>query len=253
MDRTEGIGLGVAVAAHVVLFAMLSIALVAREEPPRREAVAVTLTDDIGLQAMATDRSAPAAQDRSLEEDLDSMIPDVVEPMPRPRVEPTPPPPQRTERRAETPRERRPERTQPRNRSSRLAGITEGIGTADDSGTSASAAPVSASDRSNLISRIVNAWRPCYNLGSLSGTAAEDIVVRLRIQPARDGSLSRNQVSVVGARGVTAANRQYEAQMVEAARSAVLNPRCPLPPLPDALYENGWSDVIINFIPGQLT
>jgi hypothetical protein len=58
---------------------------------------------------------------------------------------------------------------------------------------------------------------------------------------------------VLGTRGVDGSNRQYESQMVEAARSAVLNPRCPLPPLPAALYENGWSDVVLNFIPAQLT
>ncbi|MBC2776095.1 hypothetical protein [Parasphingopyxis marina] len=253
MDRIERIGLGAAIVAHLLLFALLSIALVARDEPPRREAVAVTLADEIGLQPSATDRPAPAAQDSTLQQDLDSMVPDIVEPLPQPRVEPTPAPRQ-TERRTPTPpRERQPERTQPRSQSSRMNGITEGIGQANDTGTSASAAPVSSSDRSNLISRITNAIRPCYNLGSLSGTAAEDIVVRLRIQPSRDGSLGRGQVSVLGTRGVDGSNRQYESQMVEAARSAVLNPRCPLPPLPAALYENGWSDVVLNFIPAQLT
>ncbi|NNC73576.1 MAG: cell envelope integrity protein TolA, partial [Sphingomonadaceae bacterium] len=118
---------------------------------------------------------------------------------------------------------------------------------------SSSQAQVSASDQSNLISRITNAVRPCYNLGSLSGTSAEDIVVRLRIQPSRDGSLSSRQVSVLGAQGVNGSNREYQRQMVEAARSAVLNPRCPLPSLPDSMYENGWSDVVLRFIPAQLT
>jgi hypothetical protein len=256
VERAERIGLGLAVIGHVGLFAILSYTLIPREELPRREAVAVTLSDDIGEFATATDRPAPASEERALEDDLEAMVPQEAEPLPQPRVTPTPAPPRTVERRTEpTPRrETPPQRREPaQSRSSRISGITEGIGTTNDTGTSASNAPVSASDRSNLISRIVTAVRPCYNLGSLSGTAAEDIVVRLRIQPSRDGSLSRSQVTVLGARGVNGSNREYQRQMVEAAQSAVLNPRCPLPPLPDALYDNGWSDVVLNFIPAQLT
>ncbi|QLC22535.1 cell envelope integrity protein TolA [Parasphingopyxis sp. CP4] len=255
MERSERIALGAAAIGHVALFAVLSFTLLTRDEVPRREAVAVTLSDDIGEFASAADRPAPAAERRDLDDDLDPMTQPEVEPLPQPSVTPKPPDPRPAERRTE----RRPEpRTQPerrpeQRRSSRISGITDGIGTTNDSGTSRSQAAVTGADRSNLISRIVNAVRPCYNLGSLSGTAAEDIVVRLRIQPDRDGSLSRNQVSVLGARGVSGGNRQYQAQMIEAARAAVLNPRCPLPPLPDALYENGWSDVVLNFIPAQLT
>ncbi|MEM8695698.1 MAG: cell envelope integrity protein TolA [Pseudomonadota bacterium] len=254
MDRAERIGLGAAAIGHVALFALLSFTLLTRDEVPRREAVAVTLTDDIGPIATATDRPAPAAERRDLEDDLDAMVPPEIEPLPQPSITPTPAPSRSAERRTETrPAPRSEQRRSQQRRSSRIAGITDGIGSTNDSGTSRSQATVSSADRSNLISRIVNAVRPCYNLGSLSGTSAEDIVVRLRIQPGPDGSLSRNQVSVMGARGVNGGNRQYESQMIEAARSAVLNPRCPLPPLPDALYEDGWSDVVLNFIPAQLT
>ncbi|WP_299322058.1 hypothetical protein [Parasphingopyxis sp.] len=255
MDRAERIALGAAAIGHVALFAILSVTLLTREELPRREAVAVTLSDDIGAFASAADRPAPAAERRDLADEIDVMDPPDIEPLPQPSITPTPAPPRPAERRTERRPETRPERRPPREqrRTSRIAGITDGIGSTNDSGTSRSQAPVSGADRSNLISRIVNAVRPCYNLGSLSGTSAEDIVVRLRIQPSRDGSLSRSQVSVLGARGVNGSNRQYESQMVEAARSAVLNPRCPMPPLPDALYENGWSDVVLNFIPAQLT
>lgn len=256
MDRTERFSIGVAVIGHIGLFAILSYTLIARDEIPRREAVAVTLAEDIGPIATATDRPASASEQQALEDDLDAMLPPEIEPLPQPSVTPSPAPPRPVERRADpTPeRQTRPEpQRQTERRSSRISGITDGIGSTNDTGTSTSQATVSASDRSNLISRIVNAVRPCYNLGSLSGTAAEDIVVRMRIQPSRDGSLSRRQVSVLGTRGVNGSNREYERQMVEAARSAVLNPRCPLPPLPDALYDNGWSDVVLNFIPAQLT
>lgn len=255
MDRTERIGLGVAAIGHVGLFAILSYSLIVRDEIPRREAVAVTLAEDIGPIVTAMDRPASASEQRALEDDLDSMVPPEIEPLPEPGVSPAPAPPRATERRTDpTPtRNVQSERRPPPRRSSRISGITDGIGPTSDAGTSTSQAAVSASDRSNLISRIVNAVRPCYNLGSLSGTAAEDIVVRLRIQPSRNGSLSRGQVSVKEVRGVNGSNREYERQMVAAARSAALNPRCPLPPLPAALYDNGWSDVILNFIPAQLT
>ncbi len=260
MERTERIALGVAVIGHIGLFAILSYTLIPRETVPRREAVAVTLSDDIAEFATATDRPAPASEERAMEDDLQAMVPQEIEPLPQPRVTPTPTPtptPRRTvERRTEpTPRrETQPERREPaRTRRSRVTGITEGIGTTTDTGTSASNAPVSASDRSNIMSRIIGAYRPCYRLGSLSGTAAEDIVVRLRMRPSREGRLSSSQVEIEGYRGVDASNRQYQQQMGEAARSAVLNPACSFPTLPASMYENGWSDVIINFIPGQLT
>ncbi len=249
MDRAERLGLGVAIVAHIGLFAALSVALVARDDIPRREAVAVTLTDEIGDFASASDRAAAADYDRALEDDLEAPEPPMLEDTPLPKPDAVP---QAAEERAERPVERRAEAT-PRRRSSRISGIMDGIGASRDTGTSAAQAPVTGADRSNIISRIVNAVRPCYNLGSLGGTAAEDIVVSLRIQPSPDGTLNRSQVSVRGTRGVNGRNREYERQMIEAARAAVLNPRCPLPPLPDELYENGWSDIVLNFIPAQLT
>ncbi len=267
MDNSERISLGVAIAAHAALFAVLSYGLVPRTPEPRREAVSVTLAEDVGLTATARDRPAPAAS--AAPPALSEYVPPILQPSPQPSVSPSPQPsasrtPEPAERvrprRTETRREaagsvdrrdrRRPDRQE---RPNRMAGITEGISPTNDTGTSSSQASVSSSDQANLISRITNAIRPCYNLGSLSGTAAEDIVVRLRIQPSRDGSLSSRQVSVLGAQGVNGSNREYQRQMVEAARSAVLNPRCPLPSLPANMYENGWSDVVLRFIPAQLT
>lgn len=268
MERGEQIGLGVAVAAHVLLFIILAFGLVPRVEEPRRETVSVTLTDNIGEISTARDRPAPAAQPSPERfEQIEPMpLPDLI-PAPQPTVRPTPSP-----RPAERtrPRERPPERTRapsepidrnrerpdnistnrPRN-PNRIAGITEGISPSTDTGTSSSQAQVSSSDQSNLISAITRHIRRCYNLGSMGGTAAEDIVVTLRLRPARSGSINSGQISVVRTRGVEGANRQYERQMTEAARSAVLS--CGFPDLPDTMYDNGWSDVVLNFIPAQLT
>lgn len=267
MDNSERLSLGVAIVAHAALLAALTYGLSLREPPPQREAVAVTLTDDIGLTASARDRPAPGAGTPTVPE-FGEIIPlpmqPIIDPLPQPSVTPTPsasrPTPERTRPRRETRRDARPppdtrnrRRPDRQPRSNRMAGITEGISPDSTSGSSSSQASVSSRDQASLISRITNAIRPCYNLGSLSGTAAEDIIVRLRIQPSRDGSLSSGQVSVLGAQGVSGSNREYQRQMVEAARSAVLNPRCPLPDLPDNMYENGWSDVVLRFIPAQLT
>lgn len=256
MDRAERIGLGVAIAAHLVLFAALSFGLATRDNP-KRQTVAVTLTDEIGEIATATDLPAPASRSEDFEP---SPLPTRDELTPQARFDPTPPPPRpsptRTERRPEPARpQRSPSRSdsRPRRRpDTRLDGITEGI-SPNATGSSASNATVSASDRANLISRVVSAVRPCYNLGSLSGTAAEDIVVSLRLRPSRNGTISSGQITVSGYRGVTGANREYRQQMAEAARAAVLNPRCSFPNLPDDMYENGWSDIVLNFVPAQLT
>jgi hypothetical protein len=253
MDRAERLSFGLAVIAHGVLFAALAVGLTPRDPAPQREAVAVTLAEDFGEFAAATEAPAAASADRSLEDDLESMEPPKVEPLPQPTITPTPAPPQPTvERRPETRQDRQPDQRSQR-RSSRIANITDGIGRTSDSGSSTNQASISTADRNSLITRITNAIRPCYNLGSLSGTAAEDIIVRLRLQPDRDGRLSRRQVTVMAARGVNASNRAYQQQMIEAARSAVLNPRCRLRNLPDAMYEGGWSDVTLNFRPAQLT
>lgn len=66
MERTERIALGVAVIGHIGLFAILSYTLIPRETVPRREAVAVTLSDDIAEFATATDRPAPASEERAM-------------------------------------------------------------------------------------------------------------------------------------------------------------------------------------------
>ncbi|MEQ9662639.1 MAG: hypothetical protein RLN87_08845 [Parasphingopyxis sp.] len=270
MERGEQIGLGVAIVAHALLFVILSSTLLVREEIPRREAVSVVLTDNIGETSTARDR--PAAAARPSPESIDRIeplpLPDVI-PTPQPSVSPAPRPSTRPTERVRPRQRERPRQTQREasgpvdrgdrrradnissSRPNRMAGITDGISASNDSGTSSSQAPVGASDQASLISAITRHVRRCYNLGAMGGTAAEDIIVSLRLQPSRNGSISGGQISVRSTRGVNGSNRQYERQMQEAARSAVLS--CGFPDLPDNMYENGWSDVVLNFIPAQLT
>jgi len=56
---------------------------------------------------------------------------------------------------------------------------------------------------------------------------------------------------VVEQTGVTGGNSSYARQMAEIARRAVL--RCSPVSLPAELYEGGWDDFELRFIPGQLS
>jgi hypothetical protein len=87
----ERLGLIVAVAAHIGLFAWLALWRPVAEvvEPP--ETVAVTLSEDVGLVATTPEPSAdpaPAAAPMI----GDSLPPPVAEPLPRPELRPDPPP-----------------------------------------------------------------------------------------------------------------------------------------------------------------
>lgn len=96
MDKAERIGLGVATAGHVILFAVLSLGLVSTSRPLPRlsDPVDVQLVDEVGLR--------PAAPVISQEAPAPSVAPEVgppeeaapPEPAPVPPApEPTPPPP----------------------------------------------------------------------------------------------------------------------------------------------------------------
>ncbi len=60
MERTEKVGLGVAAAGHVLLFAILSLGIVstARLPPPHTEPIDVQLVDLIGMRSAAPKAAA---------------------------------------------------------------------------------------------------------------------------------------------------------------------------------------------------
>ena len=113
----------------------------------------------------------------------------------------------------------------------------------------ARAAKVGARDLASIAGLIRRQVQPCYDLGPLAGTSAMDIVTVLRLQFRADGSIAAATVS--DQEGVSADNRGYARQMAELSRRAVL--RCaPLKGLPPDLYEGGWADFDMGFIPRQL-
>ena len=99
MDRSEKIGLGVAVVGHVLLFGALSLGFLAAPELPKKieqQPIDVSLVPDVALEATAPQSvETPAesvAPDEGAPEDAAPPAPEEAEPEPKP--DPVPPAPQ---------------------------------------------------------------------------------------------------------------------------------------------------------------
>ena len=97
MDRAETVGLGVAVAGHVVLFGLLSVGFLATPNPEKLRAtpVEVSLVPEVALESAAPQPAAEPAQSTAPEEGPpeDAAPPEPAPPKPAP-PEPRPAPPQ---------------------------------------------------------------------------------------------------------------------------------------------------------------
>lgn len=109
MDRAEKVGLGIAIAGHVLLFGALSLGLLSRTPPvpPPPPAIDVSLVDKVGLEAAAPKSVTPPAQSKAPEQGLpddapakpaEASEPDPTPPAPKPKAvrppKPSPAPPQ---------------------------------------------------------------------------------------------------------------------------------------------------------------
>lgn len=103
MQRSEAIGLGVALVGHAVLFGLLSLGFLASEpEKPKQKPIDVTLVDEVGLQAQAPQAVEPPAEaqapDQGPAEEAappapkEEAKPDPVPPAPQPKAAPAPKP-----------------------------------------------------------------------------------------------------------------------------------------------------------------
>lgn len=96
MDRAEKVGLGLAVAGHVVLFGLLSVGFLATPNPIKlqQQPVEVSLVRDVGLEATAPQAESPPAQSVAPDqgEPEDAAPPTPVEAAPEPKPEPKPVP-----------------------------------------------------------------------------------------------------------------------------------------------------------------
>ena len=64
MDRAEKVGLGIAVAGHLVLFGLLSVGFLSTPNPEKLQQtpMEVSLVKDVGLEATAPQAVTPPAQ-----------------------------------------------------------------------------------------------------------------------------------------------------------------------------------------------
>lgn len=109
-------------------------------------------------------------------------------------------------------------------------------------------ASISGAAMNGLAAAIKRQVQPCYDLGALGGTPAMEITTVLRIRFNKDGSVASAQK--VEQTGITPANGRYAQQMAEVSRAAVL--RCSPLHLPAELYEGGWEQIEMGFIPRQM-
>lgn len=281
IDRAEKAGFGVALVGHAALFAVLSLGLVstAKLPPMVNEPMDVILTDEVGLRS--------AVPNPAIEAPAPSEAPEIAPPEEPAPAEPTPAPPVPTPKpkAAEVPPEPKPAdkpkpvekpeptakpapKTEPQDSSDRRRPDREAKGKAEKAGgtrlgsdflkgisddpkgrAKTPRAAVSGAAMQGLAGALARQFKPCYELGSLEGTSAMSIVTVLRLRYKPDGTVAVAP-EVVEQTGLNDGNRSYARQMSDVARRAVL--RCTPVKLPAELYEGGWDDFQLRFIPSQM-
>ena len=277
--RTDQKGFGLAVVAHLLLFAALTIGIAKRVPPvqPPQEVMDVQLVDAVGLRSAAPNPATEAPQemqapDQAPPKEAPPPAPSPTPPAPKPeQAKPAPTPPSPVP--AVKPKPQPPAKplsdilkdvrakarseqagSDARSKADRAAAERVGsllkgvIGASAGKGENARA-PISGAAMNGLAAAIKRQVQPCYELGGLSGTSAMQIVTTLRLRYNRDGSVAGNP-QIVEQTGINESNRAYAQQIAEVARRAVL--RCSPVHLPAELYEGGWDDLNFRFTPGQM-
>lgn len=288
MDRAETTGLGVAVAGHAVLLAVLSLGFASvRQTPILNEPMEVSFVEEVAIRSAAPSTQAPAP---SIAPDLGAPEePAPTEPAPLPpEPQPIPPPPQprpipkvvvtppvrpapaKAEPSKAPPRpaaKAAPARAAPKAAAAETKGKAEtargsllgkdflkGIGkdAAPAKTAAASGAVMSAIALSGIKSAIQRQIQPCADRQVNPGPGANQIQVTLNLRLNRDGSL-RQRPAVVRTSGVTDENGRYEKRVTDLA-VATYTGCAPLRGLPEELYQTaggGWSNINMNYkLPG---
>lgn len=249
--RAERAGLGVSAAAHVALFGVLSLGLLATPQPliVSQAPIDVQLVDEVGLEAQspmpATEAPAPSIAPEVGPPAPETAPPDVVVPpkpeavaKPTPKLAPVKPvakpaPPKVTAK-----------PTPPRG--SRLGNdFLKGIN--DQQSASTSQAPrtvkVGAQEMASLVAAIRRQVQPCADRINNPGPGANTISTKLNLRLNQDGSFAARPV-VVGQSGVDDENGRYAKRVGELAASAFV--QCAPFELPAELYE-GWKNFNLNY------
>jgi hypothetical protein len=264
MTRSDGYGLGAALVGHAVLFLALTLTIAHRTPPTKavEDVMDVQLVDTVGLRSAVPVPATEAPREATAPElgpmqDAAVVPPPMPTPAPeRPAIpQPTPAPPAAAR---PTPKKLSSDLLRDLNaaaKAERATGPKIGpdflkgvLGKAAGKGTTARAA-ISGPAVQGLAAAIKRQVQPCYDLGSLSGTPAMQIVTVLQLRFNPDGSVAGTP-QVVEQPGVNAGNSRYAAQMVDVSRRAVL--KCSPLKLPAELYEGGWENITMGFIPGQM-
>jgi hypothetical protein len=258
MERAEAAGLGVSVAGHLALLAILSLALVTVSRPPiSPPTMEVSFVDDVGLTSAAPE---PARQP--------------AEPAQAPEVGPTedaaaaPAPPAAASRPAEpapSPAAPQAARAQPAPAPPAPAGTARatrrpGLGDLDprsfgrDPAARSNAPPaavMSARAAADIASAISRQVQPCADRQVYPGPGSERIVTPILLSLNPDGSL-KGRPRVGSQRGIDDENRRYAQRVADLAVNAFVS-CAPLRGLPQELYDvpRGWSNFTMNYrLPG---
>jgi outer membrane biosynthesis protein TonB len=233
----EKVALGVAVALHAALLAVLLLQPDPRDPPPIPERMTVNLTDEVGLTATAPDpvseSSASIAPTLSPEPSPPEPIPAAAPapiPAPRPIATTTPPRPRQTARPQPRPREtasptpRQTQRPAPRptqNAGGSRIGDDFLAGSGDSTRTTETRTPASqigASARASIVQAMAREIKPHWQ--PPNGPEVENIVTVLRFRLNEDGSLN-GRPTMVRQTGVNDTNRAQAGRHAEQAIRAV--------------------------------
>jgi len=257
MERAEKIGLGIASAAHVLLFALLSTSWSAADPLNLRpQPIEVTIADEVAMQSTAptvSDEPPPPASGEiegppeppppSPAETL--AAPEPPAPAPKPVVKPQPKPKPAPKPAAEAKPKPSPEKKDAtRSRGSLKLNTSDWMRSDSPSEAKAKsgvpAASVGPAQQSALAAEIRRQVKPYWK--APTGADAELLRTTLLVKLARDGSLV-GEPEIVNTAGVTDSNRTqvrlHQEQAIKAVRLAA-----PFR-LPPDLYE-GWKSFTVN-------
>lgn len=218
LRKEEAFGLGLALAAHVVLFAWLALGTRAPAPLPLPDKMTVTLSDEVALQSTSPEPAAQAAPDSAPELGEVSPVPEPVArvlPQPIPVVRPAAP-----AKLTPGPRATAAPAIRPAGASRIGSDFLKNATGASASGTSQNspAASIGPAVRSALAGAISRQLKPRW--AAPQGIDAEKLVTILSWSLNKDGSLAGSP-RVVRQDGITDANRAQAARHGEQAIRAV--------------------------------
>jgi outer membrane biosynthesis protein TonB len=256
LSRSEGAGLTVAIAAHVVLFGLLSVGFLATPNPLKlkNDPIEVSITDETGLESSAPEVSTevPAAHQGETEQPAEPDSPPVAEPepiKPQPVAKPEAKPDVAAPKKPTPPAAAKPpSKTPPRREvtpSGNIRDPSQPDGPARTPTTGTSTKPpgtVSGPVRASLLAQIRLMLKP--NWRAPTGSDIDKLKTYVRIQLNQDGTLK--SVTFVRQEGPTDLNRPYQALHKERAIDAVRKTHWDTNILKPEYY-SVWGDFITYF------